>query len=226
MLKNIKKILIVSPHADDEILGCGGMISKFSKFHIDVLICSNASIGAPELFSQKQIKKVRDEAKKCHQFLKIKKTFFLDLPAPQLDQFPVYKISNLIQKIIVKNNYDTVFMPSNSDLHLDHKIIAHSTIVATRPINRRKINLISYETLSETEWGIFENDKSFIPNLFINLSKRDLDKKIKSFKIFKSQIKNETHPRSSSGIKSLAENRGKLIGEKYAEAYRIIKILL
>ena len=117
-------------------------------------------------------------------------------------------------------------MPSNSDLHIDHKIIAHSTIVATRPINKRKINLISYETLSETEWGIFENDKSFIPNLFINLSKKDLDKKIKSFKIFKSQIKNETHPRSSSGIKLLAENRGKLIGEKYAEAYRIIKILL
>ena len=26
-----KNILILSPHADDEILGCGGLISKFSK---------------------------------------------------------------------------------------------------------------------------------------------------------------------------------------------------
>ena len=25
-----KKILILSPHADDEILGCGGIISKYS----------------------------------------------------------------------------------------------------------------------------------------------------------------------------------------------------
>ena len=26
-----KKVLILSPHADDEILGCGGFISKYSK---------------------------------------------------------------------------------------------------------------------------------------------------------------------------------------------------
>ena len=27
----MKKILILSPHADDEILGCGGLITKYSK---------------------------------------------------------------------------------------------------------------------------------------------------------------------------------------------------
>ena len=26
-----QKILILSPHADDEVLGCGGIISKYSK---------------------------------------------------------------------------------------------------------------------------------------------------------------------------------------------------
>ena len=103
-------------------------------------------------------------------FSKIKKTFFLDLPAPKLDQYPIYKISNMIQKIIINNKYDTVFIPSNSDLHVDHKIISHCAVVATRPINDLKINLISYETLSETDWGIYENDKIFIPNFFVTLS--------------------------------------------------------
>ena len=225
MITKFKKILIVSPHADDEILGCAGMISKFSNLNIDVLICSNANIGAPELFSKLLIKKIRDETLKSHKFLKIKKTFFLDFPAPKLDQYPIYKISNMIQKIIINNKYDTVFMPSNSDLHVDHKIISHCTIVATRPINDCKINLISYETLSETEWGVYENDKIFVPNFFISLSNKNLNDKIKSFKYFKTQIKNKLHPRSPNGIKSLAENRGKLIGEKYAEAYKIIRFL-
>lgn len=225
MILKFKKILIIAPHADDEILGCGGMISKFKKCDIDVLICSNANIGAPELFSENFIKKIRKETLSCHKFSKINKTFFLDLPAPKLDQYPVYKISNLIEKIIVKNNYDTIFMPSNCDLHVDHKIISHSTVVATRPLNNKKINLISYEILSETEWGMFENDKFFVPNYFIKLTKKNLDDKIKFFKYFKSQIKNKFHPRSSSGIVSLAENRGKLIGEKYAEAYKIIRLL-
>ena len=42
-----KKILILSPHADDEILGCGGFISKYSKknYHINVLILTNANKG-------------------------------------------------------------------------------------------------------------------------------------------------------------------------------------
>ena len=33
MLK--KKILIIAPHADDEILGCGGTISKYCKMGIE-----------------------------------------------------------------------------------------------------------------------------------------------------------------------------------------------
>ncbi len=225
MKLGFKKILIISPHADDEVLGCAGMISKFSNLDINVLVCSNANIGAPELFSKLLIKKIRSETLKSHKFLKIKKTFFLDLPAPKLDQYPIYKISNMIRKIIIDNKYDTVFMPSNSDLHIDHKIISHCTVVATRPINNFKINLISYETLSETDWGIYEDDKIFIPNFFLSLSSKNLKDKIKSFKYFKTQNKDKLHPRSSSGIKTLAENRGKLIGEKYAEAYRIIRFL-
>ena len=40
-----KKVLILSPHADDEILGCGGFISKYSKqnYHINVLVLTNAN---------------------------------------------------------------------------------------------------------------------------------------------------------------------------------------
>ena len=49
-----KKILILSPHADDEILGCGGLISNYSakNYHISVLILTNANVGAPEIYSQ------------------------------------------------------------------------------------------------------------------------------------------------------------------------------
>ena len=47
-----KKVLILSPHADDEILGCGGFISKYSKhkYSIHVLILTNANKGAPEIY--------------------------------------------------------------------------------------------------------------------------------------------------------------------------------
>ena len=70
-----KKILILSPHADDEILGCGGYISKYSKknYNISVLILTNASKGAPELYSDIDIKKIRNESIIANKFIGTKK---------------------------------------------------------------------------------------------------------------------------------------------------------
>ena len=35
MIKKIRNILVIAPHADDEVLGCGGLINKYKKseFH-------------------------------------------------------------------------------------------------------------------------------------------------------------------------------------------------
>ena len=91
-----KKILILSPHADDEILGCGGFISKYSNqnYHINVLILTNASKGAPELYSVEEIKKIRDEAKQANDFIGTKKLYFENFPALNLINYPIYKITN------------------------------------------------------------------------------------------------------------------------------------
>ena len=72
-----KKVLILSPHADDEILGCGGFISKFSKlnYQISVLILTNANKGAPEMYSPKEIEKIREE-KNANRIIGTKKLFF------------------------------------------------------------------------------------------------------------------------------------------------------
>ena len=32
MINNFKKLMIIAPHPDDEILGCGGLISKFCSY--------------------------------------------------------------------------------------------------------------------------------------------------------------------------------------------------
>ena len=105
-----KKILILSPHADDEILGCGGFISKYSKqnYHINVLILTNANKGAPEIYSQEEIKQIRNEAKIANKFIGTKKLSFEDLPALNLNNYPIYKISNIISKYILDINPEIV----------------------------------------------------------------------------------------------------------------------
>ncbi len=217
-----KNILIIAPHADDEILGCGGVISKYSKkkVNIYVAIMTNASKGDKILFNQSKIKKIRQECLTANNSLGVKKVFFNEFPAPRLDQYPLYKISQKISKLINQTKCETIFLPYENDIHKDHQCIFQAALVACRPINGTSIkNILSYETLSETEWS----SVSFQPNFYEILSDKDLKNKINAFETYKSQIKKDFHPRSISGIKNLARYRGNNISKKNAEAFKIIR---
>ena len=221
-----KKVLILSPHADDEILGCGGFISKYSnKGHtINVVILTNANKGAPEKYSEKEIFKIREESRKANNLIGTKKLFFENLPALNLNQYPMYKISDTINKYIANIKPEIILLPSSNDINEDHKIIFKATKVATRMNKKNNLKkILSYEVLSETEWN--ENEESFSPNYFVNLSKSDINQKIKSFLKYKSQVKKYPHPRSKEGILNLSRVRGSQVFMKYAEAFKVEKII-
>jgi len=221
-----KRVLILSPHADDEILGCGGFISKFSKndYHINVLILTNANKGAPEIYSAEKIRAIRDEAKLANNFIGTKRLFFENLPALSLSNYPFYKITNIIDKYIININPEIILIPSANDIHEDHKIIFKASKVAMRPNKKRNLRkILSYEVLSETEWN--EKEKSFSPNYFVSLSKSDINNKVKAFLKYKSQVKKIPHPRSKEAIISLSRVRGSQVFKQYAEAFKVEKII-
>ena len=219
-----KNILIIAPHADDEILGCGGTISKFSKKNINIYVAvmTNASKGDKKLFNKSKINNIRKECLYANKRLGVKKVFFFDFPAPRLDQYPIYKISEKINTLINKIKCETVFLPYGNDIHKDHQCIYQASLVACRPINNNLVkNIFCYETLSETEWGF----DAFHPNYFETLSNSDLKNKILAFREYKSQIKDDFHPRSENGIKNLAKYRGNNVSQENAEAFKIIRII-
>jgi len=220
--------LFIAPHADDETLGCGGTISKLAEKGemVYVAIMTNASLGAPELFSKESIEIVRKEALTAHEILGVNKTLFYDLPAPLLEQYPQYKISQTISTVISELQPDTVFIPHRGDLHKDHEAIFNAALVATRPQNNCPVKKVfSYETLSETEWGHPFQDSIFVPNYFMTLSEYNLQKKRDAMLAYKTQIKKYPHPRSIQAIESLAKIRGATVGVCAAEAFSVIRII-
>ncbi|WP_435116909.1 PIG-L deacetylase family protein [Candidatus Pelagibacter bacterium nBUS_49] len=221
-----KKILIIAPHADDEILGCGGFISKYSKknYKINVLILTNANKGAPEIYSYENIKTIRNESKLANLSVGTNKLFFENLPGLNLTNYPIYKISNIIDNYIKKINPEVILIPSIYDIHDDHKIIFKAAKVAMRPNKKNNIKkILSYEVLSETEWN--ENGKSFNPNYYVKLKKSELDSKINAFLKYKSQVKKHPHPRSKESIINLSRLRGSQVFAQFAEAFKVEKII-
>jgi LmbE family N-acetylglucosaminyl deacetylase len=218
-------ILIVAPHADDEVLGCGGIMAKYSAVghHVYVAIMTNAHLGDAELFSIEGIKAVREEALKAHDLLGIKETFFYDFPAPRLDTSPAYQISNELCELYNKLKIDILYLPHRGDIHKDHTIIFNAGLVAARPINGCSVRtILTYETLSETEWAAPFGSDVFIPNVY-ELINEYLSLKINAMKFFISQLKQFPHSRSLESIENLAKFRGATIGKNYAEAFALIR---
>lgn len=220
-----KNILVLAPHCDDEVLGCGGILSKAKGEGIAtyVAIVTNGHLGAPEIFTKAGTEKVKSEALAAHKLLGVKNTYFLDFPAPRLDTIPVYKLAGAIQDVIMKNQITDLYIPHRGDIHQDHHITFNASIIAARPIPGNPVrNIYAYETLSETEWAAPYSNDAFIPNRFISIGQY-IEEKLSAMRCFTTQLKEPPHPRSIENIKTLAKYRGATVGEKYAEAFMVIR---
>lgn len=218
----MKKILVIAPHPDDEIIGVGGTIIKNIKEKNDVFICI-VTKGTMPLFDEMQVKKVRNECEICHKMIGIKKTFYLDLPAAMLEQVHRYEINDKILNIIKDVKPDEVFIPHIGDMQKDHQIVAESCMVALRPkYNFSPKKIIAYETLSETGWNIPNVQNEFIPNMFVNIT-NELSDKINAMNKYESQLGDFPNARSIEAIESLAKYRGALMNISAAEAFMIIR---
>jgi LmbE family N-acetylglucosaminyl deacetylase len=224
----MKRIIVIAPHADDEILGCCATIAKYisNKTEVFIVIATNAFKGDPILFTEEGIKRVRSEALDAHRLLGVKETFFLDFPAPMLNAYPEYKISLALSELFMDINPTGILIPHPCDLHQDHKAIYRASLVSSRPLKEHKIqNILCYETLSETEWAPLGANNTFIPNLYNNVS-AFFGKKIEAMKLFKSQLREFPNPRSLKTIEALATYRGSTVGVDKAEAFFVERIIL
>ena len=225
-MADLKTLLVLAPHADDEVLGCGGTIARFAEDGCRVIIAvlTNAAIGAPELFTPDMIDNVRSEALRAHEVLGVDSTLFLDLPAPQLEQYPQYKVANAIAELVSEFSPQTLFVPHRGDLHKDHQAVFNAAMVAARPQNGNPLRQVfAYETLSETDWAGPFPESAFVPNVFIMLSEGGLEKKLEAMRVFSSQLRDFPHARSIEALTALARLRGSTVGASAAEAFCLVR---
>lgn len=215
----MKKILVVAPHPDDEVLGVGGSIAKHVNAGDEVYVCIITKAYTPE-WSDNFIKNRSNEIKKAHEILNVYKSICLDLPTVKLDTFPQVDLNAAIFEVVAKIDPEIVYIPHKGDLNKDHRLVHYAALVATRPANRQLKKILAYETLSVTEWG--STIDPFIPNSYIDISET-FDKKIEAMKAYGSELKEPPHPRSLEIIEALAKKRGSEIFVNYAEAFLLIR---
>lgn len=220
----MKRLLVFAPHPDDEILGCGGTIIKNIQQGNEVYVCV-VTRGYPPYFDIEQINKNVEDAVACHQFIGIKKTFFLDFPAVQLESVNRFDLNGKVLDVVKEVMPDEVYIPHYGDMQKDHSVVADACMVALRPKYKPQVKrILGYETMSETDWNTPNVQNAFIPNVFEDISDT-LELKKKALSFFSLQVSPFPDARSEGAIDALAKYRGALMHWNAAEAFMLIREL-
>lgn len=218
----MSKILVIAPHPDDEMLGCGGTMIKNIEAGNEVYVCI-VTKGPQPMFPIEIVEKTRQEARECHRKIGVKKTFFLDFPSVYLEECHRYELNDSLLKVVREVMPDEVYIPHWGDMQKDHQIVADACMVVLRPKYEPKVKRIyGYETMSETAWNAPNVQNEFMPNVFVDISDT-IESKLNALSFFQTQLSTFPDARSIEAIEALAKYRGALMHVKAAEAFILIR---
>jgi len=217
-------ILIIAAHPDDEVLGCGGTIARYTAegASLSILILANGLTSRAGFDSSQEAELVRvhhDRARCAGKILGAKEVNFAGFPDQKLDTLPLLEITQNIEREIERVRPEFVFTHHGGDLNMDHVITFRATMTAVRPTAGKSIKaLYAYEVPSSTEWAFKQFSPVFEPNVFMDIEE-SLGKKIQAMQIYESETREFPHPRSPEILRSAARRWGSHVGMAAAEAF-------
>lgn len=216
------KVLVVSPHMDDEVLGCGGTIAKHVKNGDKVHVCFIAHRVYGRKFDAGKNMVEKGHTLKAKKVLGYDEAVFFDLSDERLDS-SVQNILIPLEDYMVRVKPEIVYCPFRSDNHQDHRAVFDALRVAAKPSTATFVRrLLMYEVSSSTEQSPSLKENAFLPNYYADITKY-IDKKIKALLCYETEKRAYPHPRSGEAVRALSQKRGVEIGFKYAEAFMALR---
>jgi LmbE family N-acetylglucosaminyl deacetylase len=214
LLTDIKwnRVLVLTPHADDETLGAGGFIcatvAKNKKVKVVLYSDNSESVIGSDVV--KTIKLRLAEFDKAMVTLGV-------IEKEELKISPIsFLVSNeLIEKtrnIITEFSPDLILLPSFIENHEEHKILNRvlaNSLVLNRQTDMMKIDIMLFEVWTPIS-----------PNMIIKIS-AEMNKKIEAIRCYQSQLDNIDYESSIKGL-----NRYRSIyhfqGKEFCEAFMLL----
>lgn len=230
-----EKLLVIAPHADDEILGNYGLIKKVKKLGGKVYVQILTMGGYKRVGSDFVSKETwNNEFLKVSKLLKIDghDIMFYEDDFHYLDTIPRKNLIDYLEsesKIsLFKIKPTIVALPTIFSSHQDHTQAYKAVISSLRMQPQDKFKspklIVSYESPEYYFWSPYIEFGKFSPNFFLELSDDDIKNKIKAMSIYQSQ--SVMGKRDAKKIKALATLRGSEAGVKFAEAFNVHRMIL
>lgn len=205
----MENIVIFCAHSDDELVGIGGTILKYSKeYNIIKVVFSSGEMSSPHLKEKYIIKERIKETERISKKIGIKENIYFGLTDSKLNKFSEdEKVFNKTIKIIEKYKPVKIFTLTSIDPHPDHKAVNKITMNVINKL-KYKGDVYGYEV-----WNLVKLNEPIVYEDITKFMKRkvQLMRDFKSQWIYIYQLILPTYFRAVSN--------GRKISVKYAERF-------
>ena len=223
----MKNVLVLAPHPDDEVIGCGGTIADPDLTVLVVL----GTVGGVKQYrgdhkEERDLQATVDEINAAASVL----GFLwrpIDMqagPATSLDSLTqkdlMDRILNIVQEVGFEHGpLDTVFVPSPAS-HQDHRAMYNAGLAAAHVLCYR-FGVKRFYCYDSGYYGWNPSD-AIHPTVFRKLSQSRVDKKLEAMRCYGSQIGRGAIFDPEFILEGLKRN-GALVGAEFAEVFSLIR---
>ncbi|MGH3086901.1 MAG: PIG-L deacetylase family protein [Rubrobacteraceae bacterium] len=228
--ESLKRVLVIAPHADDEAMGCAGLLAKLAGRDCEVHIMYMAVDGFHHygLDRRTSYKERVVEIEAVAELLGCGYEIAygdVDL-IEKLDTLPKRELVDLFESKINEHRPELLLLPYREDYDQDHTATFEAAFAAARPIAEvfgkwLVPHVMTYEMV-KINWA---SEPLPRPVAYCDISGH-LDVKLEAIRRHATQLRPSPHIRSLEAVEALARIRGAEVGVEYAEAFGVLRTMM
>jgi len=220
-----KRVLVLSPHADDMEIGCGGYIAKVIEEGGEVFVAL-ATIGSIQFLHRQAEVSACTREKEFIESLKVLGVQQFEIIAPgfdsRLNMFPMGEMVAALDRIQDEFKPDEVLIPTPSS-HQDHKYCWEVGIAATRPsIAKHQPSVVAAYEYPQSFWGTEGQNRG---GVYVDVTAQ-WALKVEALSKYASQMREGISLIGLNGVEALARLRGVECGVEKAELLHALRIVV
>ena len=208
---NPRRVLVLAPHMDDEVIGCGGLIRRWVDAGVRVRVAFLTN-GAPERLRHPDLpglrRQRRQESLRALAILGVEDPIFLDFPDGELSRMETDP--EPLRRLLLDEVPDLLLVPADTEYHPDHRATYRWAQRASGTLAKPPATLC-YEVCGNCR-----------PNHVHEIDPSIWEVKMAAMKVYRSQMLDMDYCRIMGFV---AETRGRAAafssGVGHAEAYRL-----
>lgn len=230
LLEELQRVLVVAPHADDEAMGCAGLLAKLAERECEVHVLYMAVDGFHHYGLERrtsyeervtEIESVTELLSCSYEIAYGNKDLI-----EKLDTLPKRDLVDLFERSINEHRPDLLMLPYGTDYDQDHVATFRAAFAAARPIAEAfgkwlVPHVMTYE-MTKINWA---SEPVPRPVAFCDISEH-LGTKQEVIERYVTQFRPSPHIRSPESVEALARVRGVEVGVEYAEAFGILRTII